>query len=782
MLRSLNVQSRAQDLLRQGIAAARAGQTDLARQLFARTLQLDPQNEQAWLWLSGVAQSDEERIQILEQLLKINPNNEHAIKGLQALGALPDAEPDIAVPAATEEYTEEYHQEEPVAEEAEYVEDAPVAEFEQAEYLEDAPVDDMQVQESVFEEAASPDVSPLANAPPPPAPDGIPLIEPDILAYVQQLADTAVRVGMAEQRDVDFGVNWIQTEKRRSIRRAINPLLIAGVVGGIIAVGAAGFGIFTILNADGSGRPQELADVLPSPSPTITLTPTGTATPIPEASSTATLASNQATFTPEATFPPGIQRGNLDFGITETPPYFATVHPDNPSLDRAIAKFHEGDYAAVIEEIPAARDSGPDLPDSYFFEGMSYAFLGQYDRAEEAITDGIQRDGQIAALHAALGYVYLKQGAIEESRLSNAEAKRLDPVLILTYLTLAEDFTEAELYDSALAEVAVALELDPGNVEVLVAQGNVLLAQGRPEDAAAVGELAYYIDPSAEKAVLMLAQSRIALGQYDRAVQPLEQYLGRVNQSSVGVWATLGEARFFEGNLTNAFDAYSRALALALGTDNAAVLARRGQLFLGSGDYEAAFADFDESLALEENSVARLGRAEAALALGQPETVLEDVEQVLAGLEEDADDYALRLLRGKALVGTQRYNEAIVELDQLVILGTADISALGDAYDYRGRAKYFLTNYSSALVDIEQALQIEETGSRHYFRGLALEGLFNVAGAKLEYEWVLFWNSVYGYDFGNDVAARLENLNEGGQPQGAAGVIAVPTPIATPSP
>ena len=37
-----------------GIAAAKAGQHDVARQHFQSVLRNDPRNEAAWLWLSGL--------------------------------------------------------------------------------------------------------------------------------------------------------------------------------------------------------------------------------------------------------------------------------------------------------------------------------------------------------------------------------------------------------------------------------------------------------------------------------------------------------------------------------------------------------------------------------------------------------------------------------------------------------------------------------------------------------------------------------------------------------
>jgi hypothetical protein len=77
------------DTLNRAIAAAKAGRKAEARRLLEMVLDADERNERAWLWLSDVVESDEERIVCLENVLAINPDNEMARKGLAALRAAP---------------------------------------------------------------------------------------------------------------------------------------------------------------------------------------------------------------------------------------------------------------------------------------------------------------------------------------------------------------------------------------------------------------------------------------------------------------------------------------------------------------------------------------------------------------------------------------------------------------------------------------------------------------------------------------------------------------------
>src|SRR5262245_43586923 len=80
-------QSSAGPLVDQSIAALRGGDKARAAELLAQAIQLDPNHEQAWLWLSGIVATDAERRFCLERVRAINPNNAAAQEGLTILPA-----------------------------------------------------------------------------------------------------------------------------------------------------------------------------------------------------------------------------------------------------------------------------------------------------------------------------------------------------------------------------------------------------------------------------------------------------------------------------------------------------------------------------------------------------------------------------------------------------------------------------------------------------------------------------------------------------------------------
>jgi len=66
---------REEALLQQALTAARSKHELTARDLFLEVVEIDPQNELAWMWLSGLLDDLDDCIQACERVLEINPHN-----------------------------------------------------------------------------------------------------------------------------------------------------------------------------------------------------------------------------------------------------------------------------------------------------------------------------------------------------------------------------------------------------------------------------------------------------------------------------------------------------------------------------------------------------------------------------------------------------------------------------------------------------------------------------------------------------------------------------------
>src|SRR5690349_4121885 len=85
---SRDVSSDSEKMLREGIKAAQDGNRAEARNLLLRVTETDADNENAWLWLASISEYPEELLVFLNNVLRVNPNNERALEWHKATKSL----------------------------------------------------------------------------------------------------------------------------------------------------------------------------------------------------------------------------------------------------------------------------------------------------------------------------------------------------------------------------------------------------------------------------------------------------------------------------------------------------------------------------------------------------------------------------------------------------------------------------------------------------------------------------------------------------------------------
>lgn len=93
-----------QTRLNQAIEAAKRGDKRTAGDLLYAVLDADPRNEVAWVWLSYVVDTPEDRRICLENALTVNPTSQYAIRGLAQLNgqAGPSGQPTATAAGKTQ--------------------------------------------------------------------------------------------------------------------------------------------------------------------------------------------------------------------------------------------------------------------------------------------------------------------------------------------------------------------------------------------------------------------------------------------------------------------------------------------------------------------------------------------------------------------------------------------------------------------------------------------------------------------------------------------------------
>lgn len=87
-VRSSSGSAEVTEMLRKGIKAAQDGNRAEARHLLMQATELEPKNENAWLWLASISEYPEELLIFLSNVLGINPTNERALEWEKSTKAL----------------------------------------------------------------------------------------------------------------------------------------------------------------------------------------------------------------------------------------------------------------------------------------------------------------------------------------------------------------------------------------------------------------------------------------------------------------------------------------------------------------------------------------------------------------------------------------------------------------------------------------------------------------------------------------------------------------------
>jgi serine/threonine protein kinase/Tfp pilus assembly protein PilF len=207
------------------------------------------------------------------------------------------------------------------------------------------------------------------------------------------------------------------------------------------------------------------------------------------------------------------------------------------------------------------------------------------DRAIAAFEDATRQDAEYAQAWAALGGAYGLKGnflsipdmvhqAIETER----RALAIDPQLFDAHLWLGVSLLGLGRTDEAIAEIQVALRLDPNN-----GQAHQGLARaywvGKGDFAAAIPlfERAIELNPEAGYSYLQLSLLLAWDGQLQRAeeicrraVELQEQYIsGNFGLQIVGAHARLGYVHYLSGKYDEALREYERELAFIGASDHA---------------------------------------------------------------------------------------------------------------------------------------------------------------------------------------------------------------------
>ncbi|MER6237536.1 tetratricopeptide repeat protein [Streptomyces clavifer] len=295
----------------------------------------------------------------------------------------------------------------------------------------------------------------------------------------------------------------------------------------------------------------------------------------------------------------------------------------------------------------------------------------------------------------------------------------------LAHTVRAREYRIAGDYDSALADYAVAIGIDPDVARPHGGRGETYRVMGRHEDAVAACTRAVELDPLDEWAIGSRGDAYRRLGRYDEA---LADFARAIELDPQYAWAFGSRAQVFEalGRPEDAVAGYTRAIGLD--PQYAWAFGSRAYVHQNADRHDEALADYTRALEINpQYAWALASRAQVHHLTGRYEDALADFARAL----EIDPDYAWALAsRAGTYEEMGRYEDALADYARAVDADPRYAWALtsrGGLYERLGR-------YEDALADYARAVEADPRYEWAFMsRGLLLRRLGRYEDAAADY-------------------------------------------------
>ena len=237
------------------------------------------------------------------------------------------------------------------------------------------------------------------------------------------------------------------------------------------------------------------------------------------------------------------------------------------------------------------------------------------------------------------GNSYMEGKKYSEAILSYRNAIRLDDKFAEARLKLADAYLSTGDAQNGLRESVRAADLLPGNVDVQLRAGFILLVAKQYPEARARALAALTKEPRNPRALILLGNALAGLRDLDAAIEQVEEAIDSDPQLTLS-YVNLGSLQLARGDRDAAEDAFRRAVAAA--PDSSQAHAGLANFLWAAGDHAEAEKEFRASLAIDPTSPA-VNRAIATFYSSQNRE--RDAEPYLKSYAEQSGTVDARLLR-----------------------------------------------------------------------------------------------------------------------------------------
>jgi putative PEP-CTERM system TPR-repeat lipoprotein len=263
------------------------------------------------------------------------------------------------------------------------------------------------------------------------------------------------------------------------------------------------------------------------------------------------------------------------------------------------------------------------------------------------------------------------------------------------YVERAIEYREAGDVDAALIEARNAVQANPDNPEARRLLGELFLASGNVESAAAQFGRARELGLRDESMDVQLGRAWLAMGRFEDLLSDIPAPEAIESETDAELAVLRGNALLAVERVEEARDAFERVIVNRPRADAYAGLAR---IALANEDYEEARRQIDRGQRMAPDDPELLQIAgELSLREGEADTAEESFRRLL---EAEETNIPARLGAARALIAAERYEEAAAELDRVLEAIPDGIMAIY----FRALTAYQLEDYATAQRLLDRVL------------------------------------------------------------------------------
>ena len=364
----------------------------------------------------------------------------------------------------------------------------------------------------------------------------------------------------------------------------------------------------------------------------------------------------------------------------------SALAPQTPMIRTALgmSKLAQGENASGMAELEMASNMDTKNAQPGMLLVMNHLRMKEYDKALAAVKKLEKEKPNDATVKTLKGNVYMSRNELPKARQSFEEAAKLQPTYFPPVANLAQiDFAEKKP-DAARARIEAFLEKNKDNIEAITALASLAQSQGKTAEAIALLERASTANPADIPAALRLGGAYLRTNEKQKAAA-LAQRLLISFPSSPEVLDFSAQSQLANGDKDGALDTYRKLAGLV--PNSAMAHYRIATVQMSMQNQGAAVDSLKKAIALKPDYLdAQVALAAVQVRSNKPDEAVAIARQIQKQLPKQPIGFSLE---GDLMMLQQKPADAVKPYEQALAAngGNAVLMKLHEALTKTGKTK-----------------------------------------------------------------------------------------------